>query len=489
LRIRKPFRTPSFALIFPKQVVESHRVAGDDRGCTPLAGQTMRSRWWTNLYAQVLIAMAIGITLGVYEPDLAAKMKPLGDGFIKLVKMIIGPVIFLTVVVGIAKMGNLRQVGRIGVKALIYFEILTTAALVLGLLVANGLAPGAGMNIDPASLDSSSVEGYRNAARDQNIVSFLLHIIPDTFVSAFVHGDLLQVLLVAVLFGVALTHMGARAHEVLHRLDDLSHAFFGVVALIMRAAPIGAFGAMAFTIGKFGFGSLASLGWLLIAVYGTCVLFVFGVLGLVSWGSGFSLWSFLKFIRGELMLVLGTSSSESAMPRMLRRLEEAGCDRSVVGLVLPTGYSFNLDGTCIYLTMAAVFIAQAVGVDLSLREELILIGVLLLTSKGAAGVTGSGFITLAATLSVLGGKVPVEGVALILGIDRFMSEARAITNIIGNGVATMVVAKWEGLRDDQVMRAAFARGPRDLEASDENAPVALPIYGDQPGPIESASVR
>jgi len=420
--------------------------------------------WWKNLYVQVLVAMLIGVVLGVVNPDLGAAMKPLGDGFIKLVKMIIGPLIFLTVVVGIAKMGDLKQVGRIGVKALIYFEVLTTAALVLGLLVANGVQPGAGMNIDPEQLDSSSVEVYRSAAKDQGIVAFLLHIIPNTFISAFVDGDLLQVLLVALLFGIALTHMGVRGHEVLHRLDDLSHAFFGIVALVMRVAPIGAFGAMAFTIGKFGFGTLASLGWLLLSVYATCLMFVFGVLGAVCWYSGFSLWSFLKFIRGELLLVLGTSSSESAMPRMLRRLEEAGCHRSVVGLVLPTGYSFNLDGTCIYLTMAAVFIAQAVGVDLSLREELLLIGVLLLTSKGAAGVTGSGFITLAATLGVLGGKVPVEGVALILGIDRFMSEARAITNLIGNGVATMVVARWEGLRDDDQMRAAFARGPEDQDA-------------------------
>lgn len=421
--------------------------------------------WWKNMYVQVLIAMLIGITLGVLKPDLAASMKPLGDGFIKLVKMIIGPVIFLTVVVGIAKMGNLRQVGRIGVKALIYFEVLTTAALILGLLVANGVKPGAGMHIDPAKLDASSVEAYKTAAHEQDIVGYLLHVIPDTFVSAFVAGDLLQVLLVALLFGIALTHMGARSHAVVHLLDDLSHAFFGVVALIMRVAPIGAFGAMAFTIGKFGFGTLASLGWLLLSVYATCLLFVFGVLSLVSTLSGFSLWQFLKFIRGEILLVLGTSSSESAMPRMLRRLEEAGCHRSVVGLVLPTGYSFNLDGTCIYLTMAAVFIAQAVGVELTLREELMLIGVLLLTSMGAAGVTGSGFITLAATLGVLGGKVPVEGVALILGIDRFMSEARAITNIIGNGVATMVIARWEGLRDDTAMHAAFARGPIDLEST------------------------
>ena len=423
--------------------------------------------WWKNLYVQVLVAMLIGVILGVVNPDLGAAMKPLGDGFIKLVKMIIGPVIFLTVVVGIARMGDLKQVGRIGVKALIYFEVLTTAALILGLLVANGVQPGAGMDIDPAQLDSSSVEAYRSAAKDQGIVAFLLHIIPNTFVSAFVDGDLLQVLLVALLFGIALTHMGARGHEVLHRMDDLSHAFFGIVALVMRVAPIGAFGAMAFTIGKFGFGTLASLGWLLLSVYATCAMFVFGVLGAVCWWSGFSLWSFLKFIRGELLLVLGTSSSESAMPRMLRRLEEAGCHRSVVGLVLPTGYSFNLDGTCIYLTMAAVFIAQAVGVDLSLREELLLIGVLLLTSKGAAGVTGSGFITLAATLGVLGGKVPVEGVALILGIDRFMSEARALTNLVGNAVATIVVAKWVKELDTDKLQSELASGGTGISETRE----------------------
>ena len=431
----------------------------------------MRQTWWKNLYVQVLVAIVVGVVLGVYQPDLATDMKPLGDAFIKLVKMIIGPVIFLTVVVGIAKMGDLKQVGRIGFKALVYFEVLTTLALVIGLVVANTLKPGVGMNIDPAAIDASGIEGYRQAAHEQGIVSYLLHIIPDTFVSAFVDGDLLQVLVIALLTGIALTRMGRSGHRVIDGMEDLLHVFFGVVALIMRAAPIGAFGAMAFTIGKFGIGTLAALGWLLLAVYATCALFVFVVLGLVARVSGFSLWRFLKFIRGELLLVLGTSSSESAMPRMLRRLEEAGCHRSVVGLVLPTGYSFNLDGTCIYLTMAAVFIAQAVGVELSLRDELILIGVLLLTSKGAAGVTGSGFITLAATLGVLGGKVPVEGVALILGVDRFMSEARAITNLIGNGVATLVVAKWEGLRDDDMMHAAFARGPGDDEVT-ANAPVA-----------------
>ncbi len=419
----------------------------------------MAKGWWKNLYVQVLIAIAIGIVLGQFRPELGQQMKPLGDGFIKLVKMIIAPVIFLTIVAGIAKIGDLRHVGKIGLKALIYFEVLTTLALVIGLVVANLVRPGAGMGIDPAQIDASGVSQYQQAAHEQGTIPFLLDIIPHDFLSAFTEGKLLQVLLVAILTGMALTRMGRVGQRMLDIAEDLSHVFFNIVGMIMRLAPIGAFGAMAFTIGKFGLGSLASLGWLLASVYLTCFAFVFVVLGLVARLSGFSLWQFIKYIRGELLLVLGTSSSESALPRLLNRLEDVGCDRAVVGLVVPTGYSFNLDGTCIYLTMAAIFIAQAVGVDLTLGEELTLIGVLLLTSKGAAGVTGSGFVTLAATLAALGGKVPVEGVALVLGVDRFMSEARAITNFIGNGVATMVVAKWEGLRNDAQMRAAFAAGP------------------------------
>ena len=434
----------------------------------------MARDWWKNLYVQVLVAIAIGVLLGHLRPDLGESMKPLGDGFIKLVKMIIAPVIFLTIVAGIAKIGDLRHVGRIGLKALVYFEVLTTLALVIGLVVANVVKPGAGMGIDPAQIDASGIAQYQKAAHDQGTVAFLLDIIPHDFLSAFTEGKLLQVLLVAILTGVALTRMGALGARMLDLAEDASQVFFNIVGMIMRLAPIGAFGAMAFTVGKFGLGSLASLGWLLASVYATCFAFVFVVLGLVARLSGFSLWQFLKYIRGELLLVLGTSSSESALPRLLNRLEDAGCDRAVVGLVVPTGYSFNLDGTCIYLTMAAIFIAQAVGVDLTLGEELTLIGVLLLTSKGAAGVTGSGFVTLAATLAALGGKVPVEGVALVLGVDRFMSEARAITNFIGNGVATLVVAKWEGLRDDARMRAAFAAGP-----APERAPILRdPDQGD-----------
>jgi aerobic C4-dicarboxylate transport protein len=419
----------------------------------------MHGKWWQSLYLQVLVAIAAGIALGVFAPETGAAMKPVGDAFIALVKMIIGPVIFLTVVVGIAHMGDLRHVGRIGLKALIYFEVLTTIALVLGLVVVNVVQPGAGMGIDPASLDVGAVADYRQKAESSGVVGFLLDVIPKTFVSAFTEGNLLQVLLIALLFGIALGHTGPAGRQVLEAFDRIGHVFFGIVHIIMRFAPVGAFGAMAFTVGKYGVGTLLSLGWLMASVYLTCLLFIVVVLGLVARFSGFSLWKFLRYIRAELLLVLGTSSSESALPRLIQRLEELGCKRSVVGLVVPTGYSFNLDGTCIYLTMAAVFIAQALSIELTWGDQLLLLGVLLLTSKGAAGVTGSGFITLAATLGALAGRVPVEGVALILGVDRFLSEARAITNIIGKGVATMFVARWEGMRDDAQMRAALDAGP------------------------------
>ncbi|MBU8895212.1 C4-dicarboxylate transporter DctA [Corallococcus sp. H22C18031201] len=414
---------------------------------------------WKSLYVQVLGAIGAGVLLGYLWPDLGAKMRPFGDGFISLIKMMIAPIIFLTVVIGIARMGDMKHVGRIGVKAILYFEVLTTCALALGLVVAHVLQPGAGMHIDVARLDAKSIDAYRTAAAHQDFTSFVLNIIPTSFGDAFAKGDLLQVLLVALLFGSALTRLGPAGHALLEFLERLSQVFFGIVTMLMKLAPIGAFGAMAFTVGKFGLGTLGSLGFLLVSVYATCLLFVVGVLGLIARLSGFSLWRFLRFIQGELLLVLATSSSEPALPRMMKRLEEAGCDRAVVGLVLPTGYSFNLDGTCIYLTMAALFVAQALDVPLTLGEQLTLLGVLLLTSKGAAGVTGSGFITLAATLSALHGKVPVEGVALIIGVDRFMSEVRAITNTIGNGVATLVVARWEGLRDDARMEDAFLHGP------------------------------
>jgi len=419
----------------------------------------MRSGWWKTLYVQVIAAIAIGVLLGWLRPDLGTQMEPLGKAFIALVKMIIAPVIFLTVALGIAQMGELKKVGRVGFKAILYFEVLTTVALVIGLVVANLVQPGAHMGIDPTSLDAASIADYKHKAEEAGVMAFVLDIIPKGFVSAFTEGNLLQVLLVAVLTGVALGRSGASGGKVQEFLEHVSKVFFTIVHLLMRLAPIGAFGAMAFTIGKFGIAALGKLFLLLGSMYLTCILFVVVVLGIVCQVSGFSLWRFLNYIRGELLLVLGTSSSEPALPRLVERLEELGCDRGVVGLVVPTGYSFNLDGTCIYLTMAAIFIAQALGVQLDLADQLKLLGVLLLTSKGAAGVTGSGFITLAATLGALGGKVPVEGVALILGIDRFMSEARAITNIIGNGVATMFVARWEGLRDDAKMHAALAAGP------------------------------
>ncbi|MFC4427930.1 dicarboxylate/amino acid:cation symporter [Deinococcus navajonensis] len=395
-----------------------------------------------SLYVQVLIAIALGVLTGFLFPSLGEGLKPLGDGFIKLIKMIIAPIIFATVVGGIAHMRDTKKVGRVGGKALLYFEVVTTFALIIGLVVVNVLGPGRGMNIDPATLDTSGITKYTEAAGEQTAADFILHIIPDTLISAFTQGDLLQVLLVAVLFGFALLRLGKMGDTILHGIDMVNQAIFVILGFVMRLAPIGAFGAMAFTIGKYGVGSLAQLGYLMVAFYITCLLFIFGVLGLIARASGFSVLKLIRYIKEELLLVLGTSSSESALPRLMVKLEQAGAEKSVVGLVVPSGYSFNLDGTSIYLTMAAMFIAQATNTDLSLGQQLGLLGVLLLTSKGAAGVTGSGFITLAATLSAVG-HVPVAGLALILGIDRFMSEARALTNFIGNAVATLVIARSE----------------------------------------------
>ncbi|XLM20237.1 dicarboxylate/amino acid:cation symporter, partial [Chromobacterium piscinae] len=406
-----------------------------------------KTPFFSRLYVQVLISIALGVTLGAVAPDLGAKMKPLGDAFIKLIKMMIAPIIFATVVVGIAKMGDMKEVGRVGVKALFYFEAVTTLALVIGLIVVNLLQPGAGLNIDPHTLHAKDIAKYTAGAKEMNTVDFLLHIIPDTVVGAFASGEILQVLTFSVLLGLALTKMGDNGKTIVHILDEFSHALFGVINMLMKLAPIGAFGAMAFTIGKYGIGSLKQLGFLMACVYLTCFAFVFIVLGAIARFSGFSLWRFLVYIKEEILLVLGTSSSESALPGIMKKLENLGCAKPVVGMVVPTGYSFNLDGTSIYLTMAAIFIAQATNVNLTLGEELAIIGVLLLTSKGAAAVTGGGFITLAATLATLGGKLPVEGLALLIGIDRFMSEARAITNLIGNGVATVVIAKWEKALD------------------------------------------
>ena len=402
----------------------------------------MKKPFYKVLYVQVLIAIVLGVLLGVFYPELGTAMKPLGDGFIKLIKMIIAPVIFCTVVAGIAGMQDMKKIGRVGGKALIYFEVVSTFALAIGLVVANLAKPGAGFNVDPAHLDSSSIAQYTTNAHAQTTTEFIMHIIPTTFVDAFATGNILQVLLVAILFGFALSMMGERGRPVTKFIDDIAHVIFGIVNIIMKVAPLGAFGAMAFTIGKYGLESLLPLAKLMGSFYLTCALFVFIVLGAIAKLTGFSIFKFIKYIKEELLIVLGTSSSESALPNLMRKLEKLGCSKPVVGLVVPTGYSFNLDGTNIYMTMAALFVAQATNTDLTLTQELTILLVAMLTSKGASGITGAGFITLAATLAVVP-TIPVAGMALILGIDRFMSEARALTNFVGNGVATVVVSKWE----------------------------------------------
>jgi len=406
------------------------------------------------LYAQVLVAIILGALIGHFWPTLGENLKPLGDAFIKLVKMVIAPVIFLTVATGIAGMRDLEKVGRVAGKAFIYFFFFSTLALILGMVVANVVHPGAGMNIDPASLDAGKVATYASKAHDQSIVGFLMHIIPDTVVSAFAEGEILQVLFFSILFGVSLAMVGEPARPVVDFLENVAQAFFKLVHIVMKAAPIGAFGAFAFTIGKFGIGSIANLAGLVATFYLTSLAFVVVVLGLVAWLNGFSIFRLMRYLRAELLLVLGTSSSEAALPSLVEKLEKAGCAKSVVGLVVPTGYSFNLDGTNIYMTLAALFIAQACNVDLSLGDQLLLLGVAMLSSKGAAGVTGAGFITLAATLSVVP-SVPVAGMALILGVDRFMSECRALTNFIGNAVATIVVSRWEKALDVDQLKIAL----------------------------------
>ncbi len=396
-----------------------------------------------HLYLWVLIAIFIGIVLGHFTPEFAVKLKPLGDGFISLIKMIVSPVIFCTVVLGIANAGDMKKVGRVGAKAILYFEVVSTFALLIGLIVANVLKPGKGFNVDPATLDAASVSEYAKKAHDASAADFILHIIPKTFLDAFTgSGDLLQVLLIAVLFGFAMNRLGDKGKPVHHFIESASHIFFSIVNVIMKLAPIGACGAMAFTIGKYGLDSLKPLMALMGSFYLTCSLFVLGVLGLISWFTGFSILKFLRYIKEELLTVLGTSSSESALVPLMEKLERLGCSKTVVGLVVPSGYSFNLDGTNIYLTMAALFVAQALNIDLTLGQELSILGIAMLTSKGASGVTGAGFITLASTLAVVP-DIPVAGLALIVGVDRFMSEARAITNFIGNGVATIVISKWE----------------------------------------------
>jgi aerobic C4-dicarboxylate transport protein len=439
---------------------------------------------YRSLYFQVIVAIIAGVLLGFFAPHTGEAMKPLGDAFIKLIKMIIAPIIFCTVVVGIAGMEDMKKVGKTGGLALLYFEIVSALALVVGLLIVNVVQPGAGMNVDPKTLDAKAVAAVTSGRKMESTTEFLMNIIPSTVVDAFAKGEILQVLLFALMFGFALHAFGGRGTLIFDFVEKISHVFFRIVGIIMKVAPIGAFGAMAFTIGKYGIGSMVSLGMLMLTFYATCLVFVFVVLGLIARFHGFSVWKLIKYLKEELFIVLGTSSSEAALPRVMVKLENLGARKSVVGLVIPTGYSFNLDGTSIYLTLAAVFIAQATNTPLDLTHQLTLLAVLLLTSKGAAGVTGSGFIVLAATLSAVG-HVPVAGLALILGIDRFMSEARALTNFIGNAVATLVVARWTNELDQSRMRRVL-----DKETPEEaDEPEKVFDRTDERMPVASAGAR
>ncbi|MDZ4370616.1 MAG: dicarboxylate/amino acid:cation symporter [Phenylobacterium sp.] len=422
-----------------------------------------RRPWWTQLYVQVLVAITVGAVIGHVWPATGEALKPLGDAFIKLVKMIIAPVIFLTVVTGIAGMRDLAKVGGVAAKAFGYFIVVSSFALVVGLVVANVVQPGAGMNIDPAGLDAAAVEGYASQSHDMTIVGFLMDIIPSTVAGAFVGGNILQVLFFSIPFGLALAMIGDRGQPALDVLNSIGEAFFRLVAIFMRAAPIGALGAFAFTVGKYGIESIVSLAALVATFYATSLIFVLVVLGAIAALNGFSILKLIRYLKEELLLVLGTSSSEAALPSLMEKMERAGAAKPVVGLVVPTGYSFNLDGTNIYMTLAALFIAQALGITLTLEEQLLLLAVAMLSSKGAAGVTGAGFITLAATLQVVP-SVPVAGMALILGVDRFMSECRALTNFIGNAVATLVVSRWEGQLDRERLAHVLERRPEPIAA-------------------------
>lgn len=407
------------------------------------------------LYVQVLLGMALGILLGVFAPEIGAAMKPVADGFIKLIRMMLAPVIFGTVALGIARMGSLKEVGRIGARALIYFEIVSSLALVIGLVVVNLVKPGVGMNVDVAALDSQSIAAYTTAAKSESVTGFLLDIIPSAFLGAFVEGHMLQVILLALLVGAALTQMGARAEPLLDGFDRAMEVLFRIVGMVMRLAPLGAAAGIAFTVGAYGLDSLWSLGRLILALYLTTLAFVVVVLGGILWWVGLPLHRFLAYFRDEILLVFATCSTEAVLPRMMQKLEALGCEKSVVGMVLPAGYTFNADGTAIYLTMGAIFVAQATNTSLSLMDQMLILGVLLLTSKGSAGVAGAGFVTLAATLSVIG-HVPVVGLVLLLGVDRFLNEARAVTNLIGNAVATVAVARWDGMLDLARAREALA---------------------------------
>jgi aerobic C4-dicarboxylate transport protein len=433
------------------------------------------ARWYSQLYVQVLIGIIIGGAIGFFIPDLGAKLQPLADGFIKLIKMLLAPIIFGTVVVGIAKMGSVKEVGRIGAKALIYFEVLSTLALVIGLVVVNVLKPGVGMNVDINTINGSAISSYTQAAAAQGgIVQFFLDIIPNTLFDAFAKGAMLQVILVSVLMGIALVQLGDYGKPLVSVIDMLLQSLFRIVAMVMRLAPLGAGAGMAFTIGKYGIGTLLSLGQLLVALYVTTLIFIVVVLGTVARWSGLPLMQFLRYFKDEILVTLGTCSTEAVLPRMMVKLEALGCEKSVVGLVLPTGYTFNSDGTCIYLTMAAIFVAQATNTPLTLMDQLVVLGVLLLTSKGSAGVAGAGFVTLAATLSVIH-AIPLVGLVLLLGVDRFLNEARAVTNLIGNGIGTIAIAKWDGSFDQ-------AKAARAIQAMNDNrAEPVLPAPVVEPG--------
>ncbi len=423
--------------------------------------QTKPSPWYKVLYIQVIIAIVVGVLLGHYYPETGEAMKPLGDGFIRLIKMMIAPVIFCTIVHGIASVSDLSKVGRVGLKALLYFEVASTLALVIGLVVARTLEPGAGFNINPAEMAASALNEtarYAQAAHDDSIIAHLLAVIPNAFLGAFVQGDLLQVLFVSILSGVAAANLGEAGQKITHAIDTAGQLFFRIIGIVVKVAPIGAFGAMAFTIGKYGLESLKNLGFLVALFYLTSFLFVTVVLGLVARLSGFSIFKFIAYIKDELLIVVGTSSSETVLPQMMRKMEKLGASKSVVGLVIPTGYSFNLDGTNIYMTLSILFLAQATNTPLTLGHELMIIGVAMLTSKGASGVTGAGFVTLAATLAVIP-DIPIQALAVLLGIDKFMSECRALTNLVGNGVATIVVSRWEGELDRDKLNAELNGQP------------------------------
>lgn len=433
----------------------------------------------SKLYVQVLIGIIAGILVGHFYPDVGSQLKPLGDLFIKLIRMLLAPIIFASVVVGIARMNDLHEAGRVGVKAVLYFEVASTIALLIGMVVVNVIKPGNGMNIDPSHIDGSAIATYTHAAKQHGLLDFFMSIVPNSIVGAFANGEMLPIIFFSVLLAISLAKLGPRTAPFVDMLDMFLQAMFGVVRIVMYVAPIGAFGGMAFTIGRYGIGTLASFGELMLCLYLTSIFFVVVVLGFVLRMCGLSLWKYLRYIRDEILITLGTASTEAVLPQMLIKMEKMGCSRPVVGMVLPTGYTFNADGTAIYLTMAALFIAQAMNIDLSIWDQLLVLGVLLLTSKGSAGVAGAGFVALAATLASMH-KIPVEGLVLLLGVDRFLNEARAVTNLIGNGVATVVVARWEGQLDLNTARAVLNR--ESTEVLEDLQPIGHAM-------VESASAR